>query len=71
MEDVHIMSIEDFAEYLSDSYFDDDLVDVLRKNKISGTTFMKLSERQMEKMIPAVGDVVELRELQERLISQV
>lgn len=63
------MSVEEFAEYLSDS-FDDDLVDTLRKNKISGATFLKLSERQMERMIPAMGDIVELRELQQRLTSQ-
>jgi hypothetical protein len=73
MEDedcVQFMSVGEFADYLTFN-FDDEIVDTMRKNKISGATFLKLSERQIEKMIPAVGDVVEMRELQARLKEQV
>lgn len=65
---MHLMSVGEFADYLTYD-FEDDVVDIMRKNKISGSTFMKLSERQMERMIPAVGDLVQLREMQARLIS--
>ena len=69
MEDtVHSMSVEDFASFLHDR-FDEDVIDVMKKNKIAGTTFLKLSERQIEKMIPAIGDVVELMEMQARINS--
>lgn len=63
MEDcLHTLSIAEFADYLS-TKFDQDVVDIM-KNKISGATFLKLSERQLENIVPAVGDVIELRELQ-------
>ena len=66
------MSVGDFANFLcEDEYFDEDLVAIMKKNKISGATFLKLSERQLEKMVPALGDVIELRGLQARLNSQV
>jgi len=55
---VQVMSVTAFAEYLQ-RRFDEDVVDVM-KSKISGSVFLKLSERQIECMIPAMGDVVEL-----------
>lgn len=69
MEDtVPTMSVGDFAAFLSEK-FDEDVVEVMKKNKIAGATFLKLSERQMENMVSAVGDVVELKELQARITS--
>lgn len=65
---MHTLSVEEFADFLSD-IFDEDIVNIIQKNKIAGATFLKLSERQIEKMIPAMGDVVELRELQARVNS--
>lgn len=65
---VHSMSVGEFASFLYDR-FDEDVVDVMKNNKITGATFLKLSERQMEKMIPAIGDVVELMEMQARINS--
>ena len=37
------------------------------KNKISGSVFLKLTESQLEKMVTAIGDIVELQSLQERV----
>lgn len=68
---VRAMCVGDFADFLVDEYFDEDVVAIMKSNKISGATFLKLSERQMEKIVPAIGDVVELRELQARINSQV
>ena len=62
------MSVAEFADYLSNR-FDEYVVDIMKKNKISGSTFLKISEIQIEQMIPAVGDVIELRELQNDVIS--
>ena len=65
---VHTMSVTQFADYLSDK-FDEDVIDVMKRNKISGATFLKLSEKQLEKIIPAVGDIVEPKELQIKIDS--
>lgn len=46
MEDtVHSMSVDEFAVFLHHS-FDEDVIDIMKKNKISGATFLKLSEKQ-------------------------
>ena len=47
------MSVSEFAQYLSIK-FDEDVIEVMQKNKISGATFLKISESQFEKMIPAI-----------------
>ncbi len=63
VEDLKSMSVAEFSAYLAKS-FEEDAVEVVKRNKISGSTFLKLSERQMEIMIPAIGDVVRLMDLQ-------
>ena len=60
------MSVDEFCDFLS-TKFDDDVVTTLRENKISGASFTKLSERQLEKLVTAMGDVVELQALQEKI----
>lgn len=61
MEDsVKAMSVDEFADFLSLRY-DGDVVVIMKSNKISGPTFLKLPERHIEKNIPAVGDVIELK----------
>ena len=40
------MSVSEFAHYLS-TKFDEDIVEVMQKNKISGTTLLKFSTRTM------------------------
>ncbi len=57
------MSVAEFSAYSAKS-FEEDVVEVVKRNKISGSTFLKLSERQMENMIPAIGEVVKLMDLQ-------
>lgn len=51
--------------------FDEDVIDAIKKNKISGSILIRLSEKQMEKIIPAVGDLVVLMEMQDRIKDQV
>lgn len=65
---MNTMSVAQFSDFLSNR-FEEDVVDIMKKNKIAGATFLKLSERQIERMVPAIGDVVELRELQTRINS--
>ena len=60
------MSVAEFSEYLLNK-FDEDVVNIIKNNKISGSIFLKLTECQLEQMIPAIGDVVELMGLQEEL----
>lgn len=60
------LTVEEFGEFLS-AKFDHDVIESLRVNKVSGGTFMKLNEQQIGWMVTAIGDVVELIELQKRV----
>ena len=61
-----MFSTDELCSFLAET-FDEDVTESFRKNKITGSTFMKLSEQQIEKMVTAIGDVVELRALQSRV----
>lgn len=66
-ENISKLSIDDFCDFLSQISFDEDVIELFRKNKISGWSFMKLTEQQLEKLVTAIGDVVELQALQTRV----
>lgn len=65
-KDLPRYSVGELCDFLSTS-FDDEVVSAFRSNKISGSSFMKLSNSQIEKIIPAMGDAVELQALQDRV----
>ena len=62
------LNVFEFCDFLS-TRFDEVVTESFRMNKISGHCFMKLSEQQMGRMVTAIGDVVELLELQSRVIK--
>jgi len=57
------LSVENFGMLLADKGFDSEIVESFKSNKISGKRFMKLTETQIEKLVTAIGDVVELKGL--------
>ncbi len=59
-------TVDELGEFLS-SKFDDDVIESLHANKVSGGTSMKLTEQQIGRMVTAIGDVVELMALQSRV----
>ena len=59
-------SIKELASFLAER-FDETLANEFEKNKISGPVFLKLTENQIGRMVPAIGDVVELQSLQRRV----
>lgn len=61
-------SVTEFAAFLA-TRFNLDIAEEFERNKMSGSVFLKLSENQIEKMVPAIGDIVELQSLQSRIIS--
>ena len=61
------LSVEDFGTLLENKGFDLEVIKSFKSNKISGGRFMKLTEAQIEKLVTAMGDVVELKELQGQL----
>lgn len=60
-------SVEQFSEYLAVK-FDNDVVESFRANKISGSIFLQLSEEQIGKLVSAIGDVVEISNLQAKVL---
>lgn len=59
-------SVQEFVSFVAENY-DQEIAAEFEINKISGRIFMKLSEDQLGKMVPAIGDVIELQSLQCRL----
>lgn len=47
-------SLKELASFVSEK-FDQDIADAFEKNKISGQLFLKLSEAQIGRMVPAIG----------------
>ena len=62
------LNVFEFCDFLS-TRFDEVVTESFRMNKISGHCFMKLSEQQMGRIVTAIGDVVELLDLQSRVIK--
>lgn len=60
------LSTKDFSIYITET-FDADIGESFLNNKISGSLFLKLSESQIVRMVPALGDVIELQSLQSRV----
>ena len=68
MENISTYSVGEFSDYLLE-HFDPEVAAVFEKNKISGSSFMKLSENQIGRMVEAIGDIVELQSLQYRILE--
>ena len=62
------LNVFEFCDFLS-TRFDEVVTESFRMNKIGGHCFMKLSEQQMGRIVTAIGDVVELLDLQSRVIK--
>ena len=60
------MDVNQFCEFIAKS-FDEEVSAAFKKNKISGSVFLRLSEGQLGRMVEAIGDVVELQELQSKV----
>ena len=63
-------SVRELSDYLYE-HFDRDVSEAFERNKISGSSFLKLSESQLGRMLEAIGDIVELQSLQCRVHAQV
>ena len=57
------LSVCEFAEFLG-TKFDEDVVEAFRRNKISGSIFQLMSEEQITSLVTAIGDIIELQQLQ-------
>ena len=55
--DIKKYDVKQFCEYLA-TKFDKDVVKCFRVNKISGSVFLQLLEKQIGKMVKTIGDVV-------------
>ena len=68
MEKIPTLSVLEFCDFIAER-FDDDIADAFRANKIAGSTFLKLSDDHMGKMVAAIGDVIELQALQSKVLE--
>ena len=60
------MDVTQFCDYIAEN-FDEEVSDSFKRNKISGSVFLRLSEGQLGRMVEAIGDVVELQSLQSKV----
>ena len=64
--DISIMSKEELASYLEQEGLDSDVIETLRSNKISGSSFLELSLEDLKELFPIVGDRIAVKKLQEK-----
>ena len=69
------MGVDDFCDYLEKG-FHSDIVMSFHRNRMSGATFLELSEDDLKDLVPVIGDrvtvrrlLVELREVQCHIAS--
>ena len=71
------MGVDDVCDYLEEKGFHSDIVTSFHRNRMSGATFLELSEDDLKDLVPVIGDrvtvrsglLVELREVQCRIAS--
>ena len=63
VKELQHLTVEEFSEFL-ETRFDDEVAGAFYKNKISGEIFLLMTENQITSIVPAIGDVIKLRQLQ-------
>ena len=64
MARIEEMGIDEFCDYLlEEKEFHSDVVTSFSRNRISGATFMGLSEDDLKDLVPVIGDRVNVRKL--------
>ena len=67
MERVAKMSKEDLCDYLNTKGLDPEAIDTVKKNRLSGATFLELSKEHLKELFPIVGDRIAVSTLLESL----
>ena len=57
------LSIVDFADYLEEIGLNQSVVSVFEENKISGATFLQLTDDDLRELVPVMGYRVFIRQL--------
>ena len=63
VKELQCLSVSEFSEFLA-TKFDDDIVQAFEKNKISASVFLLMTDNQIGSLVPAIGDVILLHQLQ-------
>ena len=65
------LSVEELCDYLIEKEnLDEDIVDILRANKIKGKTFIRLTKDHTKELFPVVGDRLELASIVEKMMTR-
>ena len=65
VENIKTLSCEGFSSFLESSGVHEDVISTFVSNRISGSTFLKLSDDDLKELVPVIGDRVFVRELLE------
>jgi len=57
------MTCEELGEFLQLSGLQDDIVSSVMQHKVSGETFLELTEGDLKELIPNIGDRITIRKL--------
>lgn len=64
MERIEEMEVDEFCDYLmQDKGVHSEVVISFNRNRISGATFLELSEDDLRDLVPVIGDRVNVRKL--------
>jgi len=57
------MSYEELGEFLQLNGLQDDIISSVMEHKLSGETFLELTEGDLKELIPTIGDRITIRRL--------
>ena len=61
MASVETLTIEELGSFLSEKNVDEEVIDNFKKNKVSGASFVKLTDNDLNDLIPSIGLRPEVR----------
>lgn len=61
MASVETLCIEELGSFLSEKNVDEEVIDNFKKNKVSGASFIQLTDNDLNDLIPSIGLRPEVR----------
>ena len=65
--EVNVMSKEQLYMYLEREGLDSDVIETLRSNKISGSSFLELASEHLKELFPVIGDRIAVHKFLEKI----
>lgn len=60
---IQSFSKDELTKYLEDKGLEREVIDTIKKNRITGATFMELTPEHLKELLPVIGDRIALSKI--------